>query len=89
MHLSTFFIEPRVESALCQLDMLSEYVNWLFLDTFWNPDAKNVFVLAFQHLEVDSPFFCAQFFFVLQSEVKAQILENELKVRGILIIFVV
>ena len=67
------------------------------------PYSKTVFVFAFQHLEVDSIFFCTQIFFVLNLKCKipqfqvscgkvifeAQILEYELKVRGILISIVV
>ena len=84
-------------------NMWSEYGKWLDLETFLHPDSKTGFIFAFRHLEVDPIVFCAQIFFVLNLQFfsfrfqvtcgkmnfEAQILEYELKLRGILISIVV
>ena len=43
-------------------NMLSEYVDLLFLETFLHPNFKTVFVFALQHLEVVPPFLARNFF---------------------------
>ena len=54
--------KPCLVGQLDMANMWSEYVKWLFLDTFLHPDSKTVFVFEFGLLQVDPTFFSHSIF---------------------------